>query len=241
MVIWSLPVEDMEAENDDVHNRNLLFQLFIFMLHPFVWGFVICQLPSKDMKCFKFQHAIHYGGAWNAYSQHWLLQRAEQKIPLPWDGKSRYSRWWWDWIDWIGNYPPFFDHIKISWTFISGKSTIVSHENPYIIQAKIRKNLLNNHITCSNGAICDPLFMGCSWVALQQQLGIWTIGSHPITFTCCETRENLGISMLKPPRTMDWRTWFGYFGQIFFEKRSDLAERVWMRSFCAIQLLYYCM
>ena len=85
MVIWSFPMEDMEAENDDVHNRNLLLQRFIFMFQPFVLGGCnaschkmirnasksTCNPPRGGMKCLLPTMSLAASGAKNPASMRW--------------------------------------------------------------------------------------------------------------------------------------------------------------------------
>ena len=73
---------------------------------------------------------------------------------------------------------------------------------------------------------------GCSWVALQQQLGIWTIGSsHPITLTRCETPGDLGNQHAEAPQNYGLENMVGYFGQILFEKRFGFGRKGFKAQF----------
>ena len=76
---------------------------------------------------------------------------------------------------------------------------------------------------------------GCSWIALQQQLGIWSIGFPSNSYPLRNTGD-VGPSILEPPQL--WLENSFDFGQKH-EKLPDLAERFWCSL--AIQVLhYYC-
>ena len=74
---------------------------------------------------------------------------------------------------------------------------------------------------------------GCSWVALQQQLGIPSPLDHPIQSPspAAKHRGDLGNQHAEAPHNDGLENMVGYFGQILFEKRFRFGRKGFKAQF----------